>query len=193
MRRLRRVILAELVTKLAVKIKDYGTGPDGRISRVYTVSVQMREGQDVNDPNDVTFKELFRTVKSKFVPMVVGRIGSDMKKAKSKGVIIKNAEGPKRVSTESREDKDDDETKDKKVKFEVNGDASDDEPEEDEEEGAKMEKRKADEDSDSSDSNSSSSSSSSDSDESESDDSNASSGDDGGRPKRREHRRRDRR
>ena len=183
-RRLRRVILAELITKLAVKIKDYGTGPDGRISRVYTVSVQMREGQDVNDPNDVTFKEFARTVKNKFVPMVVGRIGSDMKKAKSKGVMIKNAEGPTRSSTESREDKDDDETKDKKVKFEVNGDASDDEPEEDEEEGAKMEKRKADEDSDSSDSDSSSSSSSSDSDESESDDSNASSGDDAGAAKK---------
>jgi len=183
-RRLRRVILAELVTKLTVKIKDYGTGPDGRISRLYTVSVQMRAGQDADDPNEVTFKEFARTVKNKFVPMVVGRIGSDMKKAKSKGVIVKNAEGPARGATASRENKDDDdETKDKKVKFEVNGDASDDEPDEDEEEGAKMEKRKADEDSDSSDSDGSSSSS--DSDESDSDDSDASSGDGDGAAKKR--------
>jgi DNA-directed RNA polymerase I subunit RPA1 len=56
-RRLRRVIMAELVTKLTAKIKDYGTGPDGRLSRLYTFRVEMREGKDGNDANEVSFKE----------------------------------------------------------------------------------------------------------------------------------------
>lgn len=182
-RRLRRVVLAELMEKLSVKIKDYGTGPDGRLSRLYTVSIHMREGHDENDPNEVTFKEFARTVKLKFAPQLVGRIGSEMKKNKAKGIIIKNATGPMEGTTAPREalDGDDDSKLDegvgkKKVKFEANGDVSDEDDDEEDEEGAKMEKRKADEDgNDASDSDDSSDADS----ESDDDDDSEVSSDDG--------------
>jgi len=179
-RRLRRVIMAELVTKLTVKIKDYGIGPDGRLSRLYTFRVEMREGKDGNDANEVSFKEFTRAVKHTFAPMLVSKIGSEMKKSKGKGVVVKNASGPMEGTTEPRStsnDNGDDEmkTSGKKVKFEVNGDASDEDDDDDDEveEGGKMEKRKADEDeADSSDSESDSSSDEDDDgEESDSDDS----------------------
>ena len=91
-RRLRRVILAELITKLCIKVKDYGIGPDEGLSRLYTVVIQMREGQNDDDPNEVTFAEFLHAVKRKFAKMLVARIGSDMRKSKSNnGVIVKNA------------------------------------------------------------------------------------------------------
>ena len=179
-RRLRRVVLAELITKLSVKIKDYGIGPDGRLSRLYTVVIKMREGDDENDPNEVTFKEFVRVVKTKYAPQLVGRIGSEMKKSKSQGIVVKNATGPMAGTTEPRENQDEDdndyekmeEQGKKQVKFD--GDVSDDE-EEDVEEGAKMEKRKADED----EADSSESEDSSSSEDGESDDDSDVSSDDG--------------
>ena len=62
---------------------------------VYRV-IHMREGQNDDDPNEVTFAEFLHAVKRKFAKMLVARIGSDMRKSKSNnGVIVKNAKnGP---------------------------------------------------------------------------------------------------
>lgn len=174
-RRLRRVILAELITKLCIKVKDYGIGPDEGLSRLYTVVIQMREGQNDDDPNEVTFAEFLHAVKRKFAKMLVARIGSDMRKSKSNnGVIVKNAKnGPMQGTTDPRKDDDEEEDDEKEknsaaraknVKFE-NGDASDeDEDDEEDEEGAKTENRKIDETEVDSDSDGSSSSGDDDSD-----------------------------
>ena len=177
-RRLRRAILAELITKLTVKIRDYVKGADGVLTRTYNVQITMREGNDDGDPDEVTFNQFATAVKKKFAPMLLARIGSEMKKAKVKGIIIKNAASSEQGAAQNANDDDKEELSDdaaaddkktKKVKFEANGDEDDDdEDEEDDEEGAKTEKRKADEDEADTDTGSDSSD---DSDDSESDDS----------------------
>ena len=152
-RRLRRVILAELITKLSVTIKDYVKNADGRLVRLYKVHVTMREGKNADDPDEVTFEEFTSIFKRKFAPVLVAKMGSDMKKACASGIIIKNASssepGGRARSAEGDDGEDEKEDDDagKKVKFEANGDEDEDDEEDDEEEeGAKVENRKADED-----------------------------------------------